>query len=363
MRRTGLFLAFFALCWQLSQCKSGPSNQSKQDSTGQTVHFVLDTAFAAAVSHYSFDSVSWLTLDPVTGNLFVLQRKFPAVSVLTPEGKLLSQWQTHDLGYPHSITIRYEGNTPYAWITDFSPPQTAGSGWGHCIKKFTLDGAYVGAIGTCAQNSQGRGLKPVQFDLVTDVAFDTKNNLFVTDGDLGGLNNRLLKLDTGGNLLQAWSAPNDKPGSAPLQFNLPHATIVDTLGRIWIMDKLNSRVQVMAPDGKFLGQWTFDSTMGPNGLDISSVYMLHGKPMANVVVASSPINLSSGLSGEVWVIPALMDKNEPTNFGSRTPLAYWKQPDQEGSAMLHSAAISRSGNTVYLGFLNQHSAPLKYSKQ
>ena len=34
-----------------------------------------------------------------------------------------------------------------------APPVTASESYGHCLKKFSLDGAYLGSIGTCAANA------------------------------------------------------------------------------------------------------------------------------------------------------------------------------------------------------------------
>jgi hypothetical protein len=53
-----------------------------------------------------------------------------------------------------------------------APPLLAGEGYGHCLKAFTLAGDPLSTIGSCRENSQGTGLDPVQFDEVTDIAWD-----------------------------------------------------------------------------------------------------------------------------------------------------------------------------------------------
>lgn len=344
-----LLLGSFLICCQ-------PETNDPPQEQPPSYPYVIDEEFAENMAQASFDSVSWVTVDPETGNLYVLQRSIPAVTVWTPEGKFVQQWKTEALGYPHSITL-HEGSV---WITDFAPPRTAGDGWGHCIKHFSMEGELLGTIGTCGEHSQGTGLDPIQFDKVTDVAFDANGNLFVSDGDLGGLNNRVLKMNPSGEVLMEWSAPDNQAGSGPKEFNLPHAVIVDELDRVWIADKLNNRIQVITAEGEYLGEWTFDKTMGPNGLDIGTTRMVEGKPFANVLITFSPIDLSSGLEGQAWVIPALMDPQYPAVFGERTPLAEWKVKDQDGSAMLHSSAISPFDGALYLAFLNRNSPPDKY---
>lgn len=51
----------------------------------------------------------------------------------------------------------------------------------------------------------GTGLHPLQFDAVADVSFGTDKVIFVSDGD-GGVNNRVLKLDSSLSLLYVFTA-------------------------------------------------------------------------------------------------------------------------------------------------------------
>jgi len=221
--------------------------------TFDTPAYVLDPSFPRP-SWVTFDTVSWVDRDPESNLVYVLQRSAPPVSAWTADGELVSTWTTQVLGDPHSISFDTgpDGSTT-VWITDMAPPLLVGQGYGHCLKSFTLSGEFLSTIGTCGENSQGTGLDPVQFDKVTDVAWDAAGNLLVSDGDLNGLNNRVLKLDSSGVVLASWSTPGDQPGSGPAQFDLPHMLIVDRCDRIWVADALNHRVQVIANDGTFLG--------------------------------------------------------------------------------------------------------------
>src|SRR6201999_675461 len=106
-------------------------------------------------------------------------------------------------------------------------------------------------------------LDPVQFDKVTNVAFDSEGMMWVTDGDLNGLNNRVLQLNpVTQEVLQVWCAPGDVPGDGPGQFHLPHSIAIDPFDRVWIADALNNRVQILTTGGEFLQQLPCFGTNG-----------------------------------------------------------------------------------------------------
>src|SRR5262249_18487422 len=152
--------------------------------------------------------------------IFMLQRGGADVSIWTPAGAVLKGWGLiNQLSYPHSLRVRQLPNgEKRIWVTDMAPPTQQVVAVGHCVKEFDEAGVLLGSIGTCGADTGGSGLNPVQFDKVTDIAFDSKGTRWISDGDLGGLNNRVLQLDEEGHVLQVWSAPNDQPGSGPGQF-------------------------------------------------------------------------------------------------------------------------------------------------
>ena len=46
-----------------------------------------------------------------------------------------------------------------------------------------------------------------------------------------------------------------KPGDGPGEFNLPHGIAIDAQGRVYVVDRSNSRIQVFDLNGKHLDQW------------------------------------------------------------------------------------------------------------
>jgi hypothetical protein len=319
--------------------------------------YTLDPSFPQP-SDISFNAVSWVERDPQSRLIYILQRSSPPVSAWTTDGTLVSIWSTQELGDPHSISFRTgpQGST-LAWITDMAPPLLAGQGYGHCLKKFTITGTWLSNIGVCAQNSQGTGLNPVQFDEVTDVAFDATGNLLVSDGDLNGLNNRMVKLDPNGKVLASWSAPGDKPGSGPVQFNLPHAVLVDHCSRMWVADALNHRVQIIGTDGKYHGEITSFGNLGVYALAFGGSFP--SPPETILFVGASPT--AGGGTGTVSLFAAPMDCTHP-DIAGLTPFATFSVPipSSTSTTLLHSLTVDPSTWDVYLAVLGGKLPPQKW---
>jgi len=79
----------------------------------------------------------------------------------------------------------------------------------------------------------------------TDVAWDTEDNIFISDGYV---NSRVAKYDKHGNWITSWGSYGSEPG----QFNLPHSMQADRDGNIYVADRTNRRIQVFDSDGNFL---------------------------------------------------------------------------------------------------------------
>jgi DNA-binding beta-propeller fold protein YncE len=100
----------------------------------------------------------------------------------------------------------------------------------------------------------------------TDVGWDPQGNIFVADGYC---NNRVVKYDKDGRFLA--QAGSEKAGSAPGEFNLPHALQVDGQGNVWVADRSNNRYQVLDNNLKPMREisnlgtaWTVCISAGPH---------------------------------------------------------------------------------------------------
>ena len=237
-----------------------------------------------------------------------------------------------------------------------APPRT---GYGHCLKQFTLSGGLLSVIGTCGENSQGTGLDPVQFDEVTDVAWNAAGELLVSDGDLNGLNNRVLTLDPTGVVVASWSAPGDVPGSGPKQFDLPHTVLVDRCDRVWVADALNHRVQVIGSEGTYYGSLTSFGDLGVYALAFGPVFP--SPPQVVLFVGASPT--SSGGTGTVSLFEVPLDCSRPAAIGSATPFTSFDVPIPTSTSMtlLHSITVDPETWDVYLSVLGGSLPPEKWA--
>jgi len=79
----------------------------------------------------------------------------------------------------------------------------------------------------------------------TDVTWDTRGNIFISDGYV---NSRVAMFDKNGDWVKQWGDRGSKPG----EFNTPHSIASDAKGNVYVADRGNSRIQVFDPDGTFL---------------------------------------------------------------------------------------------------------------
>ena len=95
------------------------------------------------------------------------------------------------------------------------------------------DGKLLQTLGT--KGVAGSDAKT--FNRPTDIAWDSKGNLYVSDGYS---NTRVVKFDKSGNYVTAWGTP----GSGPGQFRVPHSIGVDSKDRVYVSDRENNRIQI-----------------------------------------------------------------------------------------------------------------------
>lgn len=229
--------------------------------------------------------------------------------------------------------------------------------FGHCIKQFSYFGKYIRSIGKCGRNTNGSLIDPLQFDRVTDIAQSSNGFCYVTDGDIGGLNNRVLVLNQSMDLIKVWGKHN-KPGSEPLQFDLPHKTVVDVCNRVWIVDTLNHRIQIISGDGKFLGQWRCFGSSFIYGLDLAP-------KQAGYWDSSAVLTTKTATGPEILILSFKTKCDQLKNFGKceiekRMVPSWVSKPEQNSPAsMMHSVTFDNGSKTMYVAELPGSTPPLK----
>ncbi len=92
---------------------------------------------------------------------------------------------------------------------------------------------------------------PTTFNRPSDVVIARNGNIFVADGHGGDSNARIVKFDKRGKFLKAWG----RKGAGPGEIDGPHAIAIDSRGRLFVADRLNSRIEIFDQDGRLLDTW------------------------------------------------------------------------------------------------------------
>lgn len=172
----------------------------------------------------------------------------PTISIIEgATGKLLGTWGAGRFNMPHGLTIDHEGNV---WLTDLGL---------HQVFKCTPDGKVLLTLG----EAQTPGNDHTHFNLPTDIAILSDGSFYVSDGYR---NTRVVKFSADGHYQFEWGSK----GSGPGEFVLPHGIAVDALGRLYVCDRTNSRVQIFDAKGAFLTQWRGPQIGRPYGIGVSN---------------------------------------------------------------------------------------------
>ncbi|KAM3933031.1 NHL repeat-containing protein 3 isoform 1-T3 [Leptodactylus fuscus] len=188
-----------------------------------------------------------IAVDHVNSLVYIAQRgeNVSKVLVFTEDGYFKTAWKTNTLDMPHGIfAVIKEEQLKSIWITD------VGQGsYGHTVKQYSPSGSLLKILGT--PGIAGHLTSPLQFDQPADIFVDPEDEIYIVDGD-GGMNNRLLKLTDDFSL--QWTMGEN--GSDPCHFYIPHSVALDDVGRIWVADRGNKRIQVFdTASGEFIGIW------------------------------------------------------------------------------------------------------------
>jgi len=186
------------------------------------------------------------------GNIWVFERcgqNTCADSDLDPilkfnaEGEFITSFGAGMFVFPHGIIVDDEDNL---WVVDAGVIDGVK---GNQIFKLNPQGEVLIELGQPGI----RGATPNLFNEPSDLAIGPNGDLYIADGHINPESNRrIVHLSAAGEFIEAWGGK----GYGPLQFECPHSLAVDSLGRIYVGDRTNNRLQVLSPEGELLQIWT-----------------------------------------------------------------------------------------------------------
>jgi DNA-binding beta-propeller fold protein YncE len=169
-----------------------------------------------------------------------LNSDLPPALEFDPSGKLVRSFGAGMFVFPHGIAVDKDGNV---YVADADGK----NGKGHVVVKFSPDGKVLMTLGKPGMPGDAPGYcyRPSAIAVASD------GTIFVADGHGGESNARVVKIAADGTVIKSWG----KKGSAPGEFNEPHGIALDSAGRVFVADRVSSRIQIFDADGKFLAQW------------------------------------------------------------------------------------------------------------
>ncbi|WP_193165997.1 peptidyl-alpha-hydroxyglycine alpha-amidating lyase family protein [Microbulbifer hainanensis] len=171
------------------------------------------------------------------GHLFVFNRGPHPLLEFDARGRLLREIGAGLFENPHGLRLEGDG----IWTTDTGT---------HLVLRFSPAGKVTMVLGMRGKAGTGwfdRDYNLTLFDQPTDVALDSKGNIYVTDKG----NARVVKFNAKGQVLTHWGRQGDAPG----EFNFPHSIRIDPDNRVFVADRENRRIQVFGPEGDLLETW------------------------------------------------------------------------------------------------------------
>ena len=230
------------------------------------------------------------------GQIIVLRRTTPSFFVFNPDGSFVKSWGDTPYKLAHGVRVDRDG---FIWVTDNSD---------NLIQKFSSEGNLLMTLGR--KGVTGDNKSEDAFDGPADAFVAPNGDIFVADGYR---NSRVVQFSKEGKFIRIIGGVK---GTEPGQFNLPHAVVVDSKGRIIVADAENSRVQVFDPTGKFVEQWgdfiakprgamyiTSDDTIYISHVDAEAVSILKNGKVVEVIrgVGGRPHGMTLDRDGNIYV--------------------------------------------------------------
>jgi DNA-binding beta-propeller fold protein YncE len=199
---------------------------------------------------WTFTMVSNISADS-RGRIYVASRGDQPIAVVVPSGRFVGTLgedaiqpaMNYDLTVspPKPISVKrwahgiHVDGSDNIWVTDLAR---------HIVLKLDPKGKVLMTLGTLGQH----GESPAHFNQPSSVAVARSGSIYVADG-YG--NSRVVQYTPDGKFVRAWG----RKGRGRGEFDTPHCIAVDDRGNVYVAERMNNRVQVFDPAGKFLAEW------------------------------------------------------------------------------------------------------------
>lgn len=231
------------------------------------------------------------------GHLFVLTRGEKTFFEFDADGVFIRSFGDALFTRAHGLRIDGDDNL---WATDVG---------GHVVVKISRRGDVLLTLGTKGEAGEwNEAAGSRRLNQPNDVAIAANGDVYVVQGHTPGRNGdaRVLKFDENGRFIKSWGGK----GAGPGEFQVAHGIDIDAMGRLWVADRENQRIQIFTPDGAFVREITYAGL--PCGLSIGSrrIYMVNGFAgqvleldlAGNVLAALGKAGTGSGELGEAHMI-------------------------------------------------------------
>jgi DNA-binding beta-propeller fold protein YncE len=230
------------------------------------------------------------------GQIVVFRRMVPSFLVFNPDGTFVKSWGDAPYRLAHGIRIDKDG---FIWVTDNTD---------NFIQKFSPDGKLLMTVGR--KGMAGDNASQDAFDGPADVFVAPNGDFYVADGYR---NSRVVQFSKEGKFIRIIGGTK---GSEPGQFNLTHAVVLDSKGRLIVADAENSRIQVFDSSGKFLEQWTdfiakprgslyitADDTLYVSHVDAEAISVMKNGKVVDIIrgVGGRPHGMTLDRDGNIYV--------------------------------------------------------------
>lgn len=167
------------------------------------------------------------------GHVFVFHRMPVPLLEFDARGQFVRGLRANQSTRAHSVRIDADDNI---WLVDTAE---------HTVVKLSPAGEVLMTLGTKGELGSGDEAAAAQrFNIPSDVAIAPNGDIFITQGENGGPDPRVIRFDKVGRFLKTWSLAF----SEGVRSN-PHAIDIDREGLIYVADREVMRIRVFTADG------------------------------------------------------------------------------------------------------------------